>query len=264
MRNYLTLIVWAALLTLLVSCSSIINKPTPVVIGGFPTPTQHPAFVSSRDGDIGTNTPRPIPTSVIVPVSPTENATQSPAQDSFYDINIYTDNLDPDWVILEDGGIEADTANSDIVRSGRRSIALTPLYGWGIAFFAVDENANQVYLRDEVVEISFWLNGGDGIIELDDLLITVVGSNNTPYWVDGDDSVVSISDDRPLFPGTRLSFLGLNHAVPPQTWVEVRIRLNSLIYEPDYKYVTGFYIKNDEEFLQTVFVDDVKIEIRSE
>ncbi len=212
-------------------------------------------------GNIETNTPHPIPTSIPVTVPPTQNAVQ---EEHFLDIDIYVDDFDPDWIFLEDGGIEADTINDDIVRSGRRSIALTPEYGWGIAFFAIDKNASQIYLRDEVVEISFWLNGGDDIIELDDLLVTVVGSNNYPHWVDGDNSVINTSDDRPLFPGTRLSFLGLNHPIPPQTWVEVRVRLDSLIYEPDYQYVTGFYIKNDEEFLQTVFIDDVKIEMRSE
>ena len=37
------------------------------------------------------------------------------------------------------------------------------------------------------------------------------------------------------------------------------VNLDNLTYDPDYKYVTGFYIKNDAGFLQTVYIDDVNL-----
>ena len=52
--------------------------------------------------------------------------------------------------------------------------------------------------------------------------------------------------------------LGLNDAVPAHTWVQVSFYLNKLIYDPIYKYFTGFYIKNDAGFRGTVYIDDVK------
>ena len=65
--------------------------------------------------------------------------------------------------------------------------------------------------------------------------------------------------DNPTFSETRLYFLGINRDIPPETWVNVEVWLDDLQYDPIYEYVTGFYIKNDEGFGQTFYVDAVRI-----
>ncbi|MCJ7701081.1 MAG: hypothetical protein MUO62_05825 [Anaerolineales bacterium] len=47
--------------------------------------------------------------------------------------------------------------------------------------------------------------------------------------------------------------------VPPYTWAEVIIWLEDLVYDPYYDYVVGFYLKNDESYLQTFYIDDVRL-----
>jgi hypothetical protein len=73
--------------------------------------------------------------------------------------------------------------------------------------------------------------------------VTVLGSNSYTYWVEDDISVKSIYE--PVFSETRLYYLGVNRTIPPNTWVKVELWLDERIYDPDYRYVTGFYIKNE-------------------
>ena len=62
-----------------------------------------------------------------------------------------------------------------------------------------------------------------------------------------------------FFSESRLDELGLMRPLPPNTWVELDINLDSLIYDPDYKYVTAFYIKTDIGFRQTVYIDNISM-----
>jgi hypothetical protein len=77
--------------------------------------------------------------------------------------------------------------------------------------------------------------------------------------VAGDDSVPSPVLGEPAFSETRLYYLDINRTIPPDTWVLIEMWLDELAYEPDYEYVTGFYIKNNEGFAQTYYVDDVQL-----
>lgn len=259
------LILWITVVTFLAGCAPTLTTSTQNEADMLPTPTTNPIFsaLSANDSTIEADrrvaTPRPIPT--LIPITP--SSTQNALAEQLLDINIYTDDLNPDWVIQEGHGMDIDAHHTAIVHGGRTAIAATPTQGYGLLFFAIGANTNRYYLRDEVVEISFWLNGGDSAIALDDLLVTILGSNRYPYWVDGDNSVVNTNDNLPLFSGTRLYFLDFNRPIPPQTWVNVRVRMEDRIYDPDYQYVTGFYIKNDEDFFETVYIDDVQIKMSS-
>jgi hypothetical protein len=101
------------------------------------------------------------------------------------------------------------------------------------------------------------LSSGADYISNTDLAVTVLGSNEYPYWVDGDNSVQN--EISPVFSETRLSFLDVNRSIPPDTWVQVDVPIHKLIYDPDYTYVVGFYIKNDEGFISEFFIDDIEL-----
>ncbi len=125
-----------------------------------------------------------------------------------------------------------------------------------------------MYSRNEILGVSFWLSGGANAVDPGDLAITVVGSNAYPYWVAGDTSVQqaagipdsAITDEFPLFSETRLYFLDIKRTIPPDMWVEVVLWLDEREFDPDYRYITGIYIKNDDPaFLPTFYVDRMSL-----
>ncbi|MCZ7672780.1 MAG: LysM peptidoglycan-binding domain-containing protein [Chloroflexi bacterium] len=89
------------------------------------------------------------------------------------------------------------------------------------------------------------------------MAFTFVGSNENRYWVADDRS--AYFDDQYPFSETAFYWFDLNDAIPPNTWVEIEVFVHEQIYDPTYTYITGFYIKNGEDFLNTIYVDDVKI-----
>jgi hypothetical protein len=121
----------------------------------------------------------------------------------------------------------------------------------------VGDDTTESYLRDRVEGVSFWIYSAENYLGNDDLSVTVLGSNNYRYWKSNDDSVENIYE--PLFSQTRLYFLGFNRSVPPDTWVEVIVWLDDLIYDPDYNYVTGMYILSDELYSGTILIDNVEL-----
>jgi hypothetical protein len=123
----------------------------------------------------------------------------------------------------------------------------------------VEESSPQPYLRSQVIGFSFWVYCDDDYIGSSDLAVTITGSNQYPYWVQDDDSVTNRFD--PIFSETRLYFLGFNSDIPPRTWAEVNVILDDLIYDPIYTYVTGLLIKGDENFRNTVYIDQVEISL---
>ncbi|MEJ2749945.1 MAG: hypothetical protein P8183_18855 [Anaerolineae bacterium] len=174
-------------------------------------------------------------------------------------ISLYNDVLNRNWVLMDDPGMEVDLASMAYVHSGRTAIAMTPTADFSSLFFAVRPDTTVDYRREDVLGFRFWLNGGSSIIELEDLAVTVLGSNAYSHWVAGDNSVGESTSDAPLFSETRLYFLNLNRSIPANTWVEVELWLDDRQFDPDYRYVTGFYIKNDAGFYRTVYVDDISL-----
>jgi len=141
--------------------------------------------------------------------------------------------------------------------TGNVGIEVTPQEDFGTLFFTVEKGAKETYGLDRVLGVSVWINSGDQPLNPNDLSITVVGSNDYTYWVPGDKSVAT--DSTHFFSESRLYYLGVKNTVPPNTWVEAVVRLDKLPYEPDYKYVTGIYIKNDEWFRRTFYIDQVHL-----
>ncbi|MBE2221673.1 MAG: hypothetical protein IAF02_09045 [Anaerolineae bacterium] len=173
-------------------------------------------------------------------------------------VKIFGDTLHEDWSLQNSRAVDYDLNESAFVYEGSTAISYKPNLEYADLAFTVNEDANDVYLRDKVLAVRFWLYSVGEYVNTDALLVSVVGSNDFPYWVADDNSVVT-QDSRPVFPATRLYYLNVEEDIPPDTWFQVELWLNDLIYDPQYEYVTGIYIKNDENFFRTIYIDDVEL-----
>jgi len=210
-------------------------------------------------------TPTPFPTRVPVTESPEDEATQTGETnsaaanlDDFTLVDIYNDALMPGWSADDSWGVEFDLQSKDTAHSGEFSIAVTPQEDFGALMLAVLQDSPQTYPYTQTVGVRFWLNAGETPLYLDQLAAAVIGSNQYPYWQQGDTSTAD-SGQTGSFSETRLYFLGFNRELPPQEWLEVVIWLDDLTYDPEYTWVTAIYFKNDAGFRDTYYVDDVAL-----
>jgi hypothetical protein len=236
----------------------------PATTGGTPTPAS--SFVQPTV--YPTNTPRPTPTPRPPPItvipSPTgEQGTESregdaAARPQFTLISIYTDTLAAGWSVTESWGVRLDLQDTTYVHGGRHAIAVTPEEDFGSLFFTVVPGSPRIYPYDRTLGVRFWLNSGAEPLYLDQLAVTVLGSNAYTHWQKDDDSV-KIKEGESFFSETRLYYLGLNRSLPAETWVEIVVWLDDLPFDPDYTYITGLYIKSEAGFRRTFYVDDVAL-----
>ena len=268
-----------ALVLILSACSSY-SDPNGTEIPSFPTPTFHELFIlnhkTQEPDQFGTSPSGTTPTvaAFFTKLStPTKQPTQTPTPTIVPNIlefpiedtiskTIYDDNFDPNWRLERGNNINATIRTRDITREGKYAIVATPKEAYSRLNFIITRESTEIYPLDLVLGFRFWINPGDGYLEPDDLVVTVFGSNEYPYYVEGDSSVTSTFD--PVFSETRLYYLGFNRSIPPFTWAEVIVWLDDLIYDPYYENVVGFYIKNEEDFLQTFYLDDVRVILASD
>lgn len=282
-------LLWWIICLLLAGCATSrsqepVNKPVlPTSTRSDLIPTAPTASPLSRTE--GTPEPKPATTTpspttdlsvqdayqVFLPLAlePTDSLDQpvTSSQDArIAEMVIYDDTLDPNWMLEQSWGMNYDLSATAHMHSGTTAAAVTPTESHGTFFLTVREDAQAAYPRDRILGVSFWLSGGTNYIETDDLAVTIVGSNRYPYWVAGDTSVQQaegISDEdmvhMPLFSETRLYYLGINRAIRPGEWAEVIVWLDERLYDPNYAYVTGMYIKNDADFLDAFYVDRVSL-----
>ena len=252
------------LLPLLAGCgSSEVEQPT--TNAPVPTPTLAQAFMV-----------QPIPTSQAmsdgstVPdqtITSTEGINRAPRvreQDVLVEHPIYSTALDKNWTLEHSSGVTYTLGESYYIQDGTVAAAIKPIKDKGIAFFTVRPTATNIYPRDRVLGFRFWLSGGPKPIYKDALAVAVIGSNKYPYWVANDNSVkinATVTPDSPLFSETRLYYLGINRTIPPNTWVQIEVWLDDLLYDPAYRYVTGMYIKNDAS-LQTYYINQLRLLIK--
>ena len=194
-------------------------------------------------------------------VAPTRDTTVIPTQiptelDSFL---IYNESLSPSWELEYSEGMEYELQNETYAYTGENSIAVTPREDFGELLFSVSGESTREFPREKVLGVSFWIYGGEEYIGTSDLAVAVLGSSAQSSYDPDDESVENPGDGQPTFSETRLYFLGISRDIPPETWINVEVWLDDLQYDPIYDYVTGFYIKNDEGFGQTFYVDDVRI-----
>jgi hypothetical protein len=223
-----------------------------------PAPTVAPIFSSAQPTMLPTPEPlrteRPIPTP-----DPTE---RTAGRTGIAELRVYDDRLAAGWSLERSSGVRY-RASSAYVHSGASALAAEPRGGTATLFFTVDEDAPATYERDRVLGVSFWINGGPEGIADDDFAVTVVGSNAHTHWVPNDTSVRldgrNTSGESFLFSETRLYYLGINRDIPPETWVEVVLWLDEREFDPDYAYVTGFYVKNDVKYQAPFYIDRVSL-----
>jgi hypothetical protein len=189
-------------------------------------------------------------------VGPTPVATSRPAQ-KIVEAPVFDDRLNSNWSTANSIGVQSFFTDTERAYTGSVGISVTPQQDFGRLFFTVKQNTRETYDLERVAGVSVWINSGKEPLDPNNLSITVVGSNDYIYWREDDDSVET--SETHFFSESRLYYLGVKNTVPPNTWVEAVVWLDKLPYEPDYKYVTGIYIKNDEWFRRTFYVDQVNL-----
>lgn len=237
-----------------------------------PIPTVAPLFRTKGTG-LPVSTPM-LELTPVVAIQPTTevvsrtNAAIATAQPiALPEVLIYDDELNANWTTEQSHNTKVNLWDNTHwfqpldprlpINSGATAIVVSPQADYGTLFFTVRPESTTEYKRSEVVGVSFWLNSGSDILATDELAVAVIGSNQLPYWTP--DDLSAFPDDAGSFSETRLYFLEINRAIPADTWVNVVVWLNKLTYDPAYKYVTGFYIKNDLNFRNTYYVDRVAL-----
>jgi len=269
------LFLFTLLLLLLSSCNNgeMIN-PTPITV--LPTPTVHQLFngLNLTDETQIDNVPldneaHPTLASYFLddvdPAQPKITATPAAKPDKpksleapfpSVEVVIFDEELHQNWIKVNDTGI-SNLVRSSVAHNGEKVLKVNFSEGFSKQIFAVQDGTTESYPRDLAQGVSFWLYSEEEHIANSDLSVTVLGSNVIPYWNPDDNSVKN--SYKPIFSETRLYFLNFNRSIPPETWVEVVVWLNDLIYDPDYEYVTGMYILSDETFANTILIDEVKL-----
>ena len=255
-------VILLCLVIFVASCSSG-ESESPVTASDVPTPTTHPIFGEKGDASSIEENVFDASGSQDEEISPTATPTSPPlptaTPENLVSLSIYDDSMDSNWEIKNSQAMSYELEIDTYTHAGDNAMIIAPTDAYGELYFTVSEDADREFLRDEVVGISFWISGGEEFIGTSDLAVSVVGSNEQPYWVAGDESVENPDGGDPTFSETRLYYLGINRDIPPDTWINVEVWLDELRFDPLYEYVTGFYIKNDELFMQPFYVDDVRI-----
>lgn len=232
-------------------------------------PTVAPLFRNPVEGAVTpTVIPGQTPTRILQPTaSPATQPTAVPniLRPAYPEMVIYDDELDRNWSIEQSVETQVNLWDNRYWfqrfeptqdrTSGATAITVAPQADYGTLFFTVRPESDTVYERQKVLGVSFWLNSGNDGIATDELAVSVVGSNELPYWSATDRSV--FPENVGAFSETRLYFLKVNRTIPAHTWINVVVWLDDLEYDPVYRYVTGFYIKNDVGFRSTYAVDQV-------
>jgi hypothetical protein len=278
MKNKLAVLTGILAAGVLVACSAITSNGAQSATRVFPTPTKHVLFQGNVEIDASDSpvslagaptissaflmqssaTPSPVVTSTPI-LQATATQTVKP---EFFTVAVYDDSLNPNWEMQKDTGVDFDLKSASPVYRGQSAISFIPNVKnktqYGSLFFTVSDKSKEAYLQDQIVTLSFWLYSGDKPIPFDAMAVALVGSNSQPFWKADDHSVLVEGKDA-VFSETRLYYLGFSRDIPANTWVQVEVDLDNLIYDPIYKYVTGFYLKMEAGFSQTLAVDDVNL-----
>ncbi|MEZ4714213.1 MAG: hypothetical protein R3A44_43930 [Caldilineaceae bacterium] len=274
----LTRFFWCiALLLILTGCTAkterepVLVEPTPTVIPLLSVGAEQTVLSESANQglldvtpDLAVQTPAEstaIPTSTVASQT-APITTQEPA---LHEVYIFEDQLDSNWELAQSFGMKYDLQNTshwfepldstNQVDSGAVSISISPEQDFGELYFTVRPDAAQSYPRGQVVGLSFWLNSGGNFLDTEALAITIVGSNNSPIWSTTDNPIQA--DGKGLYSETRLYHLELNRSIPPNTWAPVIVIFKELLFDPEFEYLTGFYIKNDEGYNDTFYIDNI-------
>jgi hypothetical protein len=233
------------------------------------TPTQE--IPTTPNNELPPIVTTPIPdqsitlTSTIQPSTSTPEVISTLQQTGVITDTIYTGSVDRNWILQPSYGLNHRLQDESHTIQGRPSLGITASRAGSTLCFQVRPDATTKYLHNKILGVIFWMNSGNNTINPGDLSLTVTGSNKYPYYQFSDRS----ADEQPLFTrsGTRLYDLGLNHPIPPNTWVPIEIDLDSLVYDPgyqptpivdtDYIYVTGLCFIVEVNSLQSFYLSQI-------
>jgi hypothetical protein len=234
-------------------------------------PPQAAPTISSMFGTQPTMRPQPtraggessaLPPSAANETAIAQSTITALGEDRLVVIPVYDDGLSDGWSIDNSFQTTIDLRSQEYVDQGRFSLKAQPQITTGILYFTLDKSAAKYLLRNKIQALRFYISGGSDPLDKNAITVAIVGSNEHPYWVKNDTSVKiegRVTDNQPVFSETRLSFLGVNKAIPPKSYVKVTVWLDELIYDPTYTYVTGFYFKTDKESAPTFYIDNVSL-----
>lgn len=255
------------LLMILTGCGRRLSVDPPTTVA--PTPTIAPFFQERPTATPFVLSPTRTPLPTQLPANAT-TATVAASNDvsNLQIVPVYRDSLSPGWSVANSALLSSlSLTQTNVVALGRAAIAVTPSESTGILFFTLTRESGLELRRDHVAALRLRLSGGDLPLANDAMTISVVGSNQAPYWMPDDTSVTLegrvTNSTEPLFPETRLYFLGLNRAIAPGEWAEIYVWLDDLIYEPEYTYVTGFYLKTSSDLVPQYYVDQIEFLVRA-
>ena len=202
-----------------------------------------------------TATPLPTPTPQ-AEASPTPGEAEGAMGDTI-EVVVYDDQVARDWTLSHSWGVFYNPASTDRVHAGQRAIAVTPEKDYGGLFFSVTSATEAGYRRSRYLGLRFWLNSGEMPLNPGQLAVGLTGHDTYPYW--SRETSSAPQDNTPFTSESRLHALGVNQPVPPDTWVPVTLWFQQLEGQPTYRYITGFYIKNDRGYRSTFYVDDITL-----
>lgn len=229
-------------------------QPTPALLPspGSPTATPLPGETLDRVGPPGTHN---------TPESGDEENGRDLMAASVALLPVFDESLAEGWTLERSWDMRIDPASKIFIYQGTVALAATPTASYGGLFFSVTPEGGLTLLRSRVVGLRFQVTGGSEYLKNDALIVSVIGSNRHRFWARNDDSVSYggyTSPGTPLFPETRLYFLNINQDIPPRTWTEVELILDEH-NPPEYRYVTGILIKNDEAYRGTYYIDNLSL-----
>ncbi|MEM8856928.1 MAG: hypothetical protein AAGD96_01320 [Chloroflexota bacterium] len=202
--------------------------------------------------EFGTPTPRPtftrLPT-LTPPINPT--ATREVALKS---IVVFDDGFRNGW------GVETDDLFAELVEENRydgtQSLKVTPRLANSRIYIVANSDISTPVRREDIILVSFYLNGGPIPISFDDITVTAQGSNTNPYWLEDDRSAFTSAGA--TFQETQLAFLGIS-VIPEDTWARVEFSPLDQEFDPVYRNFTGIYLTNSPTLITPYYIDRIEI-----
>ena len=239
--------------------------PTPETVSAtFEAPTLSP-FFERRTPTVAlrpTRTPVDWGSGQTSSPSTSEMPSPAPAIGQLVDVYVYDEALADEWLVDVPSDAMVDLEHTSRAYSGERCIAITPEGDYRRILLGLRADSQVSYPAELVSGVRLAIGSGENGLDPSDLAVTILGSNAYTHWVD-DDSSVTIDQER-FFSESRLYYFGVNQWIPPDTWIEIEIDLGALPYQPEFRYVTALYLKNDAGFYDTFYIDDVRLVILEE
>ncbi|MEM9773082.1 MAG: hypothetical protein AAF902_00780 [Chloroflexota bacterium] len=236
--QFLTIVFVLLSISLLAACeeeSDLGVGVVPTIAEDFQLPTPRPTFTR-----LPTLTP---------PTNPT--ATQEVPIRS---VVVFDDGFKSGW------GFETEDLFAELVEENRydgtQSIKVTPRLASSRFYIVANSDLNDPIRREDILLVSFYLNGGPSAISFDDITVTAQGSNTNIFWSENDRSAFTTAGA--TFAETQLSFLGIS-VIPAETWARVEFSPLDQEFDPVYRNFTGIYLTNSGSLLTPYYIDRIEI-----